>query len=56
MKGTKYQWLMNPKNMLDEKWNEFSVLRKSTLKTARAWAIKEAAMGLWNYVNKERVG
>jgi len=52
LKGTKYQWLTNPKNMLNEKWNEFSVLRKSTLKTARAWAIKEAAMGLWNYVNK----
>lgn len=52
LKGTKYRWLTNPGNMSNEKWNEFSVLRKSTLKTARAWAIKEAAMGLWDYVNR----
>uniref|UniRef100_UPI003AF8A40C hypothetical protein n=1 Tax=Thiolapillus sp. TaxID=2017437 RepID=UPI003AF8A40C len=27
-------------------------LRDSTLKTARAWAIKELAMSLWHYVSK----
>jgi transposase len=26
-------------------------LRYSSLKTARAWAIKELAMSLWHYVN-----
>jgi transposase len=28
------------------------VARDSTLKTARAWAIKELAMSLWRYVSK----
>ncbi|WP_445083955.1 transposase [Candidatus Vondammii sp. HM_W22] len=27
-------------------------LRDSTLKTARAWAIKEFAMSLWHYASK----
>ncbi|WXG51718.1 MAG: transposase [Candidatus Sedimenticola sp. (ex Thyasira tokunagai)] len=30
----------------------FKVLRESTLKTARAWAIKELAMSFWHYVSK----
>lgn len=52
LKGTKFQWLTNPSNMSDEKWDEFSVLRNSSLKTARAWAMKETAMKIWNYVRK----
>jgi transposase len=36
--------------MRDRSWNvRFADLRESTLKTARAWAIKEAAMQLWDY-------
>lgn len=50
LKGTKYHWLTNPKNMSDEKWKEFNFLRNSNLKTARAWAMKETAMNIWNYV------
>lgn len=49
LKKTKYLWLMNPNNMDDERWDEFEPLRNSALKTARAWAIKELAMTLWNY-------
>lgn len=49
LKGTKHVWLQNPKNMKPERWTEFAALRESTLKTARAWALKEAAMGLWRY-------
>ncbi|MCU7888691.1 MAG: transposase, partial [Candidatus Thiodiazotropha sp. (ex Lucinoma aequizonata)] len=30
----------------------FKSLRESTLKTARAWAIKELAISLWHYVSK----
>lgn len=52
LKGSKYKWLTNPKNISDIKWREFSLLRKSKLKTARAWAIKEAAMTLWDYANR----
>jgi transposase len=49
LKGTKYDWLMNPDNMTRAQRKQFAVLRDSTLKTARAWAIKELAMGLWHY-------
>jgi len=47
--GSKYQWLRNPDNFSDEQWNEFRDLRTSKLKTARAWALKEQAMVLWDY-------
>lgn len=49
---TKYLWLKNPENMDRELWRNFKVLRESSLKTARAWAIKELAMTLWGYVSR----
>jgi len=49
LKGSKYLWLQNPDNMSDERWAGFEALRESSLKTARAWAIKELAMSLWYY-------
>ncbi len=49
LKGTKYFWLWNPDHLSEERWQEFEPLRESTLKTARAWAIKELAMTLWRY-------
>lgn len=52
LKGSKYDWLYNPENMTRQQMNRFKVLRDSTLKTARAWAIKELAMSLWHYVGK----
>lgn len=47
--GTKYQWLRHPDHFTDEQWREFRELRDSKLKTARAWALKEQAMVLWDY-------
>jgi transposase len=47
--GTKYQWLRNPDNFTDEQWRRFRELRTSNLKTARAWALKEQAMVLWDF-------
>jgi transposase len=47
--GSKYQWLRNPDNFTHEQWREFRELRTSNLKTARAWALKEQAMVLWDY-------
>lgn len=47
--GTRFWWLQNPDNMTDERWQEFEELRESSLKTARAWSIKELAMQLWGY-------
>jgi transposase len=48
--GTKYDWLRNPAAMDGEQKQEFAELRQSELKTARAWALKETAMALYNYV------
>ena len=52
LKGTKYDWLTNPANMSGKQKAHFQRLRTSTLKTARAWAIKEMAMQLWHYVHR----
>jgi transposase len=52
LKGSKYQWLTNPANMSRAQRQRFQALRDSTLKTARAWAIKEFAMGLWHYTSR----
>ena len=52
LKGSKYDWLYNPDNMTRRQKLRFKLLRESTLKTARAWAIKELAMSLWHYVRK----
>lgn len=52
LKGSKYDWLYNPENMTRKHKMRFKLLRESTLKTARAWAIKEMAMSLWHYVSK----
>jgi len=49
MKGSKYYWLRNRGNMDWHQQRSFSALRQSSLKTARAWAIKELASRLWEY-------
>lgn len=46
LKGSEYGWLYNPKNMTREQQQRLKAPRDSTLKTARAWAIKELAMSL----------
>lgn len=51
LKASKFQWLKNPKNMTLAQKRNFSALRHSSLRTARAWAIKEFAMSLWDYVS-----
>ena len=47
--GTRYDWLRNPAAMDPKDRQEFAQLRKSELKTARAWALKETAMALYSY-------
>jgi len=49
LKGTKYSWLKNPDNFNVQSWREFAPLRKSNLRTARGWAIKETFRGFWEY-------
>lgn len=52
LKGTKYQWLRNPANMNWHQRRAFTSLRQSSLKTARAWAMKEFAAQLWHYQHR----
>jgi transposase len=47
--GTRYDWLRNPAKMEPKDRKEFAALRNSGLKTARAWALKETAMSLFEY-------
>lgn len=51
-KGTKYVWAQNPENMPRERRVMFDLLRDSTLKAAKAWALKDAARWLWSYVRR----
>jgi transposase len=52
LKGTKYDWLTNLRNLSRSRQCTFKVLRASTLKTARAWAIKTLGMQLWHYISR----
>jgi transposase len=45
LKGSQYTWQTHPENMNAKQWRAFKDLRNSTLKTARAWAIKECLCG-----------
>jgi len=49
LKGTKYLWLRAPAKLYDSQKAALQALKASSLKTARAWAIKEMASGLWGY-------
>ncbi len=46
---TKHEWLRNSNRMDNRSRRDFMHLTRSTLKTARAWAIKETASLLWNF-------
>lgn len=48
--GTRYDWLRHPARMEPEDRKQFAALRDSNLKTAPAWALKEARMGFFIYV------
>lgn len=48
--GTRYDWLRHPARMEPEDRKHFAELRDSNLKTARAWALKEAMMAFFQYV------
>ena len=48
LKGTKFDWLRHPDRFTAAKWREFCrFLRSADLKTARAWAIKESFMRIY---------
>jgi transposase len=47
--GTKYDWLKGRDKFNQKRWRVFCRLRRSNLKTSRAWAMREQAMKLWDY-------
>jgi len=49
LKGTRFKWLKNPNNMTTDEKRAFAPLRRSALKTARAWALKQMAMKFFDY-------
>jgi len=48
--GTRYDWLRNPVSMEAQDRKEFAELRNSGLKTARAWALKEIFLRIYEYI------
>jgi len=55
LKGTKYEWMRNSRKIDNRSRRWFFALAHSTLKTARAWAMKETAAQLWDYQQFGRV-
>jgi transposase len=49
---TKYLWLRSQENLTDAAAAQFSALKDATLKTARAWALKESLRTLWDYASR----
>ena len=45
---SEYLWLTNSQNMTDQARARFAQLKTAELKTARAWALKEALRALWS--------
>lgn len=50
LKKTKYVWLKNPGNWTDFQRERFESLKIDILKVGRAWSIKEAFEGFWEYL------
>ena len=47
--GSKHLWLYHPDNLDSERKEELDALRGESLRTGRAWAIKEFFRRFWDY-------
>jgi transposase len=47
--GSKYLWLMRPKDMTPDQQTAFRILQRQDLKVARAWLLKERFAAFWGY-------
>lgn len=50
--GSKYDWLGRKRSASRKKATKFEALKRVALRTAKAWAIREAAMGMWHYTSR----
>jgi len=48
--GSKQLWLFAPRNLSRRRRKELDALKRQTLKTSRAWALKEHFRRFWRYV------
>jgi len=48
--GSKQLWLYHPQNLSHKRKRELAALKNQTLKTGRAWALKEHFRRFWKYV------
>ena len=49
--GTKFDWLRHPARFTLAAWREFvGFVRRTKLKTGRAWALKEMLLTVWDYL------
>jgi transposase len=48
--GTKHLWLQRHDNLDGVQRETLEILKRSTLRTSRAWAMKEFAITIWSYV------
>ena len=49
LSGSKYLWLYAEENLPEQHRARFAQLKALTLKTGRAWALKESLRELWHY-------
>lgn len=54
LKGSKYLWLRSKEKIARKRRQSFAELRRTKLKTARAWAIKESLRHLWDFRQPSR--
>jgi transposase len=52
LKGTRFLWLKNSRNMKSSEKLRFAVLKYAHLKSSRAWALKQAAMQFFDYTSE----
>lgn len=48
--GSKYKWMRSHGDLRSKACREFRELYEANLKTSRAWTLKEAFRGFWNYI------
>lgn len=53
LKGSKWDWLFHPENLPDKRREPFEQLRKSDLKTAKAYALRQNIRHLWSCSSPE---
>ena len=53
LKGTRYLWLHARSNLTRAERRTFDALRKESMKTARAWALKEEFRWFWRYLRRD---